>query len=406
MKPEKPVNINATVDELIANCQSTEDFQALTKSLFKQVAERALQAEMSEHLGYGKHDTKGHHSGNSRNGSSSKQVQTEHGTLDIDIPRDRNADFEPRFIGKHKRRVGSITDAIIRLYTYGMSQCDIHDYLQESYGNTVSPTLVSRVTEQVMDEVQQWQKRPLESVYAIVYLDALVTQSRQEGIVSNRSVYVALGINMRGEKEILGLWLASTEGAKFWLSVINELKNRGVNDLLIACVDGLKGFSEAINTVYPQTQVQQCIVHQVRHSLHFVPWKERKAVAADLRNIYTSATEQDAQQALAAFDMKWGEKYPHIAPSWRNNWSRLTVFFDYPPAIRKVIYTTNAIESLNASLQKVLKPKKAFPTDDAILKILYLALHRIAEKWTMPVHDWKAALNQFLIIFGNDRVKF
>ena len=405
MKPEKPININSTVDELIANCQSTEDFQALTKSLFKQVAERALKAEMSEHLGYGKHDTKGRHSGNSRNGSSSKHVQTEHGTLDIDIPRDRNADFEPCFIGKHKRRVGSITDAIIRLYTYGMSQRDIHDYLQETYGNAVSPTLISRVTEQVMDEVQQWQKRPLESVYAIVYLDALVTKSRQEGIVSNRSVYVALGINMRGEKEILGLWLASTEGAKFWLSVINELKNRGVNDVLIACVDGLKGFSEAINTVYPQTQVQQCIVHPVRHSLHFVPWKERKTVAADLRCIYTAATEQDAQQALVEFEAKWGEKYPHIAPSWRNNWPRLTVFFDYPPAIRKVIYTTNAIESLNASLQKVLKPKKAFPTDDAILKILYLALHRIAEKWTMPVHDWKAALNQFLIIFGNDRVK-
>ncbi|QGX38418.1 IS256 family transposase [Permianibacter aggregans] len=405
MKPEKPVSTHTTLDELLDSCKSTEDFQALTKVLFKQVAERALKAEMEQHLGYDKHAVKGRNSGNSRNGRSTKQVQTEHGPLDIEVPRDRNAEFEPRFIGKHQRRVGSITDAIVRLYSYGMSQRDIHDYLQETYGNAVSPALISQVTEQVMDEVQQWQKRPLDSTYAIVYLDALVTKSRQDGMVGNRSVYVALGINMRGEKEILGLWLASSEGAKFWLSVINELKNRGVNDVLIACVDGLKGFSEAINAVYPQTHVQQCIVHQVRHSLHFVPWKERKAVAADLRLIYRAATESEAQRALAEFEQNWGGKYPHIGPSWRNNWTRLTVFFDYPPEIRKIIYTTNAIESLNASLQKVLKPKKAFPNDEAILKVLYLTLHRIAEKWTMPVHDWKAALNQLLIVFGEDRVK-
>lgn len=404
MKPEVPVNTNSTIDELLANCKSTEDFQALTKTLFKQVAERALRAELADHLGYDKHEIKGRNSGNSRNGTSKKQVQTEHGPLEIEIPRDRHAEFEPRFIGKHQRRVGSITDAIIRLYTYGMSQRDIHDYLQETYGNAVSPSLISQVTDQVMDEVQTWQKRPLEPIYAIVYLDALVTKSRQDGLVSNRTVYVALGINLRGEKEILGLWMAATEGAKFWLSVINELKNRGVNDMLIACVDGLKGFSEAINTVYPHTHIQQCIVHQVRHSLKFVPWKERKEVAADLRRIYTSATETLAQQALNEFEQKWGEKYPHIGPSWHNNWGRLTVFFDYPPAIRKIIYTTNAIESLNASLQKILKPKKAFPNDEAILKVLYLGLHRIAEKWTMPVHDWKAALNQFLIVFGPERV--
>lgn len=405
MKPEVISPATETLDELLSRCKTPEDFHSLTKTLFKQVAERALQAEMVHHLGYDKHQVIGHNSGNARNGTSKKRVQTEQGPIELDIPRDRLAVFEPRFVGKHQRRVGSVSDAIIRLYAYGMSQRDIQDYLQEQYGNAVSPALISRVTEQVMDEVRAWQSRPLDAVYPIIYLDALVTSSRQDGVVSKRAVYVALGINLRGEKELLGLWCSANEGAKFWLSIVNELKNRGVNDIFIASVDGLKGFSDAINAAYPNTHVQQCIVHQVRHSLNFVPWKERKAVAADLRSIYTAATEAAAQQALNEFDDKWRDKYPHIAPSWRNNWARLSVFFDYPPAIRKVIYTTNAVESLNASLQKILKPKKSFTNDDAILKVLYLALHRIAEKWTMPIHDWKAALNQFLIVFGPERVK-
>jgi transposase-like protein len=393
------------VEELLDRCKTTEDFQALSAELFKRVAERALKAEMAAHLGYDKHDASGHNSGNSRNGTSHKTLVTESGPIALEIPRDRNASFEPRFVGKHQRKLRGVTDEIIELYAHGMTQRDIQSYLEKRYGTEVSPAFISHVTEQVMDDVRAWQSRPLEAVYPILYLDALVTRSRQDGTVGHRHVYVALGVNTRGEKELLGLWLAPSEGAKFWLTVLSELKQRGVNDVLIACVDGLKGFGEAITALYPHTRVQQCIVHQVRHSLNFVPWKERKTVATDLRRVYTAATEDLALHALTEFENKWATSYPHIAPSWRNNWPRLSVFYEFPPAIRKVIYTTNAIESLNASLQKVLKPKKAFPNDDAILKVLYLALHRVAEKWTMPIRDWKAALNQLLIVFGPERVK-
>lgn len=408
MKSEKVKLSNefpSGIEELLARCETTADFQALSAQLFKRVAERALQAEMTAHLGYEKHDATGRNSGNARNGVSAKTVVTDRGPIEVSIPRDRNARFEPRFIGKHQRKLGSVADEIIELYAYGMSQRDIQSYLEKRYGTDVSPAFISQVTDQVMDDVRAWQSRPLENLYPIVYLDALVTRSRQDGGVSQRHVYVALGINTRGEKELLGLWLAPSEGAKFWLTILGELKQRGVNDLLIACVDGLKGFGEAIAALYPTTLVQQCIVHQVRHSLTFVPWKERKAVAADLRSIYTAPSEAMALQALDAFDAKWSRAYPHIVPSWRANWSRLSVFFEFSPAIRKVIYTTNAIESLNASLQKALKPKKAFPNDDAILKVLYLALHRVSQKWTMPIRDWKAALSQLLIMFGPERVK-
>ncbi len=398
--------LSTSVEALLDRCKSTEDFQALSAELFKRVAERALHAEMVAHLGYDKHAAAGRNSGNSRNGVSQKTLVTEDGPITLTIPRDRNASFEPRFVGKHQRKLRGVTDEIIELYAYGLSQRDIQSYLEKRYGTEVSPAFISQVTDQVMDEVRAWQSRPLESVYPIVYLDALVTRSRQDGTVGHRHVYVALGVNTRGEKELLGLWLAPSEGAKFWLNVLSELKQRGVNDILIACVDGLKGFGEAIAAMYPTTLVQQCIVHQVRHSLTFVPWKERKAVAADLRRIYTAPSEALAVQALQEFEATWSASYPHIVPSWRANWSRLSVFFEFPPAIRKVIYTTNAIESLNASLQKVLKPKKAFPSDDAILKVLYLALHRVAQKWTMPIRDWKAALSQLLIVFGPERVKF
>ena len=394
----------AGIADFLGSVKSMDDYQSLMKDVFKRVAERALQAEMTQHLGYDKHAVTGRNTGNSRNGVSRKTIIADDGYVEIDTPRDREGSFAPQFIGKHQRQISSFSDEIIELYGHGMSVRDIQSYLEKRYDVEVSTGFISTLTDQVLDDMRAWQQRVLSERYAVVYLDALVTSSRQNGIVAKRHLYVALGINMQGQKELLGLWGQATEGAKAWMSMLNELKNRGVNDILIVCVDGLKGFEEAINAVYPHTQVQQCIVHQVRHSLRFVPWKMRKAVAADLRAIYSAATEAAARLALDDFETKWGEVYPSITPSWRNNWTRLTLFFDYPPAIRKVIYTTNAVESLNASLQKVLKPKKSFMDDEAMMKVIYLNAHRIAGKWTMPVRDWGLALGQLAVTFGSDRV--
>lgn len=404
MTQEKKTKLDELVEELVKSGKDADELMAeggILKELFKRVAERALEAEMSAHLGYERHDPVGRGSGNSRNGRSRKTVAASQGAVEIEVPRDRNGSFEPRFVRKHQRKLGDFEAQIIALYARGMSTRDIQSLLEDQYGIDVSPTFVSQVTDAVLDEVRAWQARPLEAVYPIVYLDALVTRSRQEGAVASRHVYVALGVNREGEKELLGLWLAQSEGAKFWLTILTELKNRGVQDMLIACVDGLKGFGEAIEAVFPHTQVQQCIVHQVRHSLHYVPWKERKAVASALRRIYTAPTVEAGERELSTFESLWGEKYPRIAPGWRANWARLSVFYDYPPDIRRVIYTTNAVESLNASLQKVLKQRKAFPNDEAILKVLYLALHNVARNWRRPVHNWKQALNQFSILFGD-----
>ena len=394
------------LDQLLADCKSPEDLmgeQGLLRQLTKKLAERALEAEMEHHLGYAKHDPAGKKSGNSRNGKTSKTVRSVHGEIELEVPRDRNSTFEPRLVRKSEKQLGGFDERIISLYARGMSTRDIQAHFEEAYDVEVSPTFISQVTNAVLDEVKIWQQRPLNTVYPIVYLDCLVVRSRDSGTIQNKAVYLALGVNSDGEKELLGLWLSQNEGAKFWLSVMNELKNRGVNDIFIACCDGLKGFPEAIEAVYPKTQVQLCIVHQVRHSLRFVGWKERKEVAADLRTIYGAATLQQAEQALDEFAATWDGKHPGISQSWRNNWSRLSVFFDYPPEIRKVIYTTNAIESLNASLRKVTKTRRSFPNDEAVLKLLYLALHQIAKKWTMPLRDWKPAMNQFIIMYG-DRV--
>lgn len=394
------------LDQLLADCKSPEDLmgeQGLLRQLTKKLAERALEAEMEHHLGYAKHDPAGKKSGNSRNGKTSKTVRSVHGEIELEVPRDRNSTFEPRLVKKSEKQLGGFDERIISLYARGMSTRDIQAHFEEAYDVEVSPTFISQVTNAVLDEVKIWQQRPLNTVYPIVYLDCLVVRSRDSGAIQNKAVYLALGVTSDGEKELLGLWLSQNEGAKFWLSVMNELKNRGVNDIFIACCDGLKGFPEAIEAVYPKTQVQLCIVHQVRHSLRFVGWKERKEVAADLRTIYGAPTLQQAEQALDEFAATWDGKHPGISQSWRNNWSRLSVFFDYPPEIRKVIYTTNAIESLNASLRKVTKTRRSFPNDEAVLKLLYLALHQIAKKWTMPLRDWKPAMNQFIIMYG-DRV--
>jgi putative transposase len=390
------------IDQLLADYQKPEDLigeHGLLKQLTKAVVERALQAEMATHLGHGKHEPVANSAGNARNGSSRKTLKGEFGALPIDIPRDRQGSFEPQLIPKHQTRWTGFDDKILSLYARGMTVREIQGHLEEMYGTEVSPSLISSVTDAVIDEVKAWQSRPLDALYPIVYLDCIHVKVRDNGAVRVKAVYLALGIKLDGEKALLGIWIAQTEGATFWLQGVTELKNRGVSDIFIACVDGLKGFPEAIEAVFPKTAVQLCIVHMVRHSLNYVSWKLRKAVAADLRAIYTAATVEEAEQYLAAFEEKWGKDYPPIGQSWRRNWARITPFFDYPPEIRKVIYTTNAIESLNMSLRKITKNRGSFPSDEALLKLFYLAIQNISKKWTMPIRDWKAALNRFTIQF-------
>jgi len=390
------------IDNLLADYKKPEDLigeHGLLKQLTKALVERALQAEIAEHLGHDKHETVTNPTGNARNGKSRKTLKGEFGELPIEIPRDRESSFEPRIISKHQTRWAGFDDKILSLYARGMTVREIQQHLTEMYGTEVSPTLISTVTDGVMDEVKQWQSRPLDAVYPVVYLDCIHAKVRDAGSVRAKAIYLAIGINMEGHKEILGLWIAQTEGAKFWLSVVTELKNRGVQDIFIACVDGLKGFPEAIETVYPHAIVQLCIVHMVRNSLNYVGWNKRKEVAADLRLIYSAATIDEAEQALADFEDRWNNAYPPIALSWRNNWQRIIPFFDYPPEIRRIIYTTNAIESVNMSLRKVSKNRGSFPSDEAVIKLFYLALGNIAKKWSMPLKDWKPALNRFTIQF-------
>jgi putative transposase len=389
-------------DSLLANYQKPEDLigeNGLLKQLTKMLVERALETEMSEHLGHGKSEAVTNATGNTRNGHSAKTLQGEFGELPLDIPRDRQGGFEPKLVARHQTRWTGFDDKIISLYARGLSVREIQSHLEEMYGTEVSPTLISAVTDAVSEEVKLWQGRPLDALYPIIYLDCIHVKVRDSGAVRTKAVYLAIGVNMDGHKEVLGLWIAQTEGAKFWLQVVTELKTRGVQDIFIACVDGLKGFPEAIEAVYPKAAVQLCIVHMVRNSLNYASWKLQREVAADLRTIYTSLTVEVAEQMLSAFEAKWDKDYPLIGQSWRRNWARVIPFFDYPPEIRKVIYTTNAIESINMSLRKVIKTRSSFPTDDAVMKLFYLALNNISKKWSMPIRDWKAALNRFAIQF-------
>ena len=393
---------NELIDELLKSCKTPEDILGeggLLKQLTKAVVERALEGEMTDHLGYTKYSPIGKTRSNSRNGKTSKTIQGKHGKMDITVPRDRDGEFKPQLIPKHHRRFDGFDDKIISMYARGMTTRDIRGQLEDLYGVDVSPTFISTVTDAVLDEVRQWQTRPLDPLYPIVYLDAIRIKGRHEGHIMNKAVYLAIGINTDGLKEVLGMWIAKTEGAKFWLSVLNELKNRGLEDIFIASVDGLKGFPDAIETVYPHTQVQLCIVHMVRNSLKYVSWKQRKEMATDLKTIYRASTIEEAQSNLDAFAQKWDNTHPNVSKAWRDNWTNLSTFFDYPKDIRKVIYTTNAIESLNMSLRKVTKTRGSFPNDDAIFKILYLALRNAAKKWTIPFQNWKAAMNQFSIMF-------
>jgi len=388
------------LEELLKDYKSPEDLLGqggLLKELTKALVEKALEGELTHHLGYAKHSpSKGV---NARNGKGKKRLIGSHGEMEIASPRDRNASFAPVLVKKHQTRFDGFDDKILSMYARGMTVREIQGHLEELYGVEVSPDLISSVTDSVLEEVRAWQNRPLDAVYPIVFLDALRVKIRDNGHILNKAVYMALGVNMEGNKEVLGLWIAKEEGAKFWLKVVTELKNRGVKDMFIACVDGLKGFPEAIESVYPETQVQLCIVHMVRNSLRFVPWKDKKAVAGDLKTVYTATNAEEARENLTAFRVKWNETYPTIADSWERNWEGLIPFLSYPDYIRKAIYTTNAIESLNRSLRKVTKNRGSFPNDESALKLLYLALRNISKKWTMPIRLWKQALNQFAILF-------
>ena len=402
MSTKKHTIPDELVAQLLGNYQKPEDLigeNGLLKQLTKLLVEKALDAEMAHHLGHDKHEPVANPAGNTRNGKSKKTLKGDFGELPIEIPRDRHSTFEPQIIPKHQTRWAGFDEKILSLYARGMTVREIQSHLEEIYGTEVSPSLISSVTDAVAEEVKTWQARPLDPVYPIVYLDCIHVKIR-EGAVRVKAVYLAIGVTMSGEKEVLGLWLSQTEGAKFWLQVVTELRNRGVQDIFIACVDGLKGFPEAIEAVFPQTTVQLCIVHMVRHSLNYVSWKRRPEVAADLKRIYQSATAEEAELRLGEFEAKWDDEYLPIGQSWRRNWPRLIPFFDYPPEIRKVIYTTNAIESVNMSLRKLTKNRGSFTSDEALLKLFYLALKNISQKWTMPIRDWKAALNRFTIEFG------
>ena len=391
------------VDALLANYEKPDDLlgkNGILEQLTKRVVERALDAEMTYHLGYKKHGRVSNATGNTRNGTSKKTLKGQQGEVSIAIPRDREGSFEPQLVEKHQTRWQGFDDMVISLYARGMSVREIQGHLKEMYHTEVSPALISAVTDAVTEDVRQWQGRPLDAVYPILYLDCLHVKVRDSGAVSTKAVYLALGITMSGVKELLGMWISPNEGAKFWLSVMTELRNRGVRDIFIACVDGLKGFPEAIETVFPQTQVQLCIIHLLRNSLNYVSWKQRKEVAADLREIYTAATMELAESALFRVEEKWSSSYPLVPKPWRSNWERVIPFFQYPPEIRKVVYTTNAIESLNMSLRKVIKTKGSFPHDEAVFKILWLALRKASTKWTMPIRDWKNAVNRFAILHG------
>jgi putative transposase len=396
------------IDKLLGDYQKPEDLigeNGLLKQLTKALVERALNAEMTHHLGYEKNDPEGRKSGNSRNGSGRKTLTGDFGEMEIEVPRDRVGDFEPKIVGKHQRRFTGFDDKILSMYARGMSTREIQGHLQEIYGAEVSPSLISEVTDAVIDELQQWQSRPLEPIYAIIYLDALYVKMRHEGRVENRAVYVAVGIGMDGFKDVLGLWAVDTEGAKAWLAWMTELRNRGVEDIFIVCVDGLKGFPGAIETVFPKALVQLCIVHMVRNSLNYVNWKERKLVAPDLRAIYTAPTAEAAKQELIRFGEKWDKPYGAIRSMWERHWDRIIPFFAFTPEIRKVMYTTNAIESLNMSLRKIIKTRGSFPSEQAALKLLYMALKNVVAKWQRNgVVGWREALNQFTVLWG-DRIQ-
>lgn len=389
--------LEAFAREAAKSLKTEKDLNDFRSMLTKVTVEAALNAELDDHLGYEKHEKSS--ASNSRNGFSAKQLQTEDGQFELNTPRDRDGSFEPQLVKKQQTRFTSMDDKILSLYAKGMTTREIVATFKEMYDADVSPSLISKVTDAVIEQVIEWQSRPLDEIYPIVYLDCIVVKVRQDKQVINKAVYLALGVNLEGHKDLLGMWLSENEGSKFWLNVLTELQNRGVKDILIACVDGLKGFPDAIHAAFPEAQIQLCIVHMVRNSLKYVTWKDYKAVTADLKQIYRSATEDEALSALDQFGNRWDARYPQITRSWRNHWENLNTLFNYPEDIRKAIYTTNAIESMNSVIRKAIKKRKLFPTDDSAKKVIYLAIMDASKKWTMPIRNWKTALNRFMIEF-------
>lgn len=389
----------SVVDNLIKDCRNQGDFEDLMKQISKRLLDGMLGGEMNAHLGYGRHDRL-YEKNNARNGYSSKTISTHNGEIELSVPRDRNSEFEPLIVPKHSRRLEGIDKNIMALYARGMSVRDIRDMLLEMYGVDLSEEFISNVTDSVIDDIRLWQNRPVNKLYPIIYIDCIVVNVQENKQVINKAVYVVLAINTDGHKEILGLWISQNEGAKFWLSVLTELNNRGLKEVFIFCIDGLTGLDQAIKSVYPQAKIQLCIVHQIRTSLRYVPHKDKKAVVADLKTIYQVSTAEEGLANLDAFAKKWDSKFPTISKSWYNNWEKLSAMFEFTQPIRKIIYTTNAIESLNMTLRKVIKNKRIFPNDIAVFKSLYLAIGNIEKKWTMPIKDWLPAYTQLLIKFG------
>lgn len=391
-----------TISELTRNCRTVDDVQGMLKNLFKDTLQGIFEAEMDEHLGYKKHSNEGDNTGNSRNGYHKKNIQTRFGSTELDIPRDRLGDFKPQIIKKYERTSNQLEDQIIAMYAKGMSTRDIEDHMRDIYGIDVSPSMVSKITDKILPMITEWQSRPLDRIYPIVFLDAIHFKVRKDNRIINKAAYSVLGIDVNGYKEILGIWIGESESASFWLGVCNDLRSRGIEDILIVCKDGLTGFSEAINTVFHQTEIQLCIIHQIRNSLKYVSYKEQKELMVDLKKVYQALTIEEAEMAFEEFKEKWGKKHPIIIRSWENNWLKLTTYFKYPYEIRRMIYTTNTVEGYHRQLRKVTKTKTAYPTDESLIKIIYLATMDISKKWNMPVRNWKSCISQLAIYFSDD----
>lgn len=393
------INGEMTIRELASQCETVDDIQVMIRELFKETLQQVFEAEIEHHLGYAKHDVSGNNSGNSRNGYTRKRIKTKFGETELKIPRDRKSEYEPQIIKKYETSINGLEDQIIALYSKGMSTRDIEDHMKDIYGISVSPAMVSKVTDKVLPLVYEWQSRLLDPVYPIVFLDAIHFKVKHENRIINKAAYTVLGINTDGYKDILGIWIGENESASFWLSVCQELKSRGVQDILIACKDGLSGFTEAINATFPQTTVQSCIIHQLRNTRKYIPNKHRKDAMEDLKKVYKAYTIEQAESSFEEFKVKWGDKFPTVIKSWEDNWLELTAYFAFPVEIRKIIYTTNTIEAFHRQLRKVTKTKTAYPTDNALRKIIYLATMGATEKWTVPTPSWLECRQQFEIMF-------